>query len=470
MARSLERSKEPTAMLTWENDVTAAALRNQGWTISAIARHLGHDRKTIRDYLDGKRVPGVRASSARDPFEEVSEYCRIRLADDPHLWATTLFDEVVALGYRGSYPSFTRGLRTRSLRPHCEACAASKGRDHAIIDHPPGAETQLDWLELPDPPAGWGWGSTAHLLVGTLSHSGKGRAVLAESEDQPHLVQALDAVVRRLGGCTKLWRFDRMTTVCQPSSGRLTATFGPVAKHYGVEVAICPSRHGNRKGVVEKANHSLAQRWWRTLPDHATVASAQTSLDQFCLRVGDARTRRRGGVSTTVGELAAAEPLRPPPASPYPAQVSVARVVSAQALVAFRGNFYSIGPGMASATVTVRHRLGDPTIDILSPGGVVLARHRREPDGAGVVVRADDHVVALEHAVLAGFTDRAPCRSKQRRPPSAAALAEAARLAGTTTTSGAGDQVVVDLADYAAAAHASPAQLIAADVEQASDD
>ena len=49
-------------MLTWENDVEASALRRQGWTISAIARHLGHDRKTISAYLDGERTPGVRAS------------------------------------------------------------------------------------------------------------------------------------------------------------------------------------------------------------------------------------------------------------------------------------------------------------------------------------------------------------------------------------------------------------------------
>ena len=103
-------------MLTWENDVEASALRRQGWTISAIARHLGHDRKTIRAYLDGKRTPGVRASSRVDPFEEFAEFARIRLADDPHLWATALFDEVVALGYKGSYPSFTRALRDRSLR------------------------------------------------------------------------------------------------------------------------------------------------------------------------------------------------------------------------------------------------------------------------------------------------------------------------------------------------------------------
>jgi transposase len=35
-------------MLSWEDDVEAHALRRRGWSISAIARHLGHDRKTVR--------------------------------------------------------------------------------------------------------------------------------------------------------------------------------------------------------------------------------------------------------------------------------------------------------------------------------------------------------------------------------------------------------------------------------------
>ena len=446
-------------MLTWENDVEATALRNQGWTISAIARYLGHDRKTIRGYLNGRRVPGERASSAIDPFAEFAEYAKIRLFDDRHLWATALFDEVVALGYTGSYPSFTRGLRARALRPHCEPCQASAGRDHVIIDHPPGTETQFDWLELPDPPTAWGWGTMAHLFVGALSHSSKWRAVLAESEDQPHLVGALDGVVRRLGGCTKTWRFDRMATVCHPASGKITATFGPVAKYYGVDVAICPSRHGNRKGVVEKGNHSLAQRWWRTLGDELSVTQAQLSLDEFCLRVGDTRRRAVAWGRTTVAALGAIEPLRTPPQLPYPVQISVERVVSAQALVAFGGNFYSIGPGMSGATVNVRRRLDTQVIEVATAGGVVLARHRLQPDGAGVIARHDDHVVALEHAVLAAFSDRVRCRSKQRRPPSVAAVAEAARLAGGAVALG--EQVVVDFADYVAAAKASAATLLA---------
>jgi len=115
-------------MLTWEALVQAQALRGQGWSISAIARHLGVTRLTVRRYLNGERVPGQRVRTAVDPFGEYGEYCRLRLAGDPHLWATTLFDEVVELGYAGSYPSFTRALRARELRPVCAACAGAKGR------------------------------------------------------------------------------------------------------------------------------------------------------------------------------------------------------------------------------------------------------------------------------------------------------------------------------------------------------
>ena len=87
-------------------------------------------------------------------------------------------------------------------------------------------------------------------------------------------------VCTSLGGLTQRWRFDRMATVCHPDSGALTATFGPVAAFYQVGVDVCPPRRGNRKGVVEKANHTAAQRWWRTLADEVSPAQAQTGLDR----------------------------------------------------------------------------------------------------------------------------------------------------------------------------------------------
>ncbi|MEU6701252.1 helix-turn-helix domain-containing protein [Pseudonocardia sp. NPDC046786] len=238
-------------MLSLEEDVEVHALHARGWSVSAIARQLGRDRKTIRRYLSGQVVPGRRRAAGPDPFAPFVAYCRARLGDDPHLWVVTLLDELAELGYEGGYSTFTRALRRYGLRPHCEPCQATRGRDVAIIAHPPGEETQWDWLELPDPPPDWGFSGSAHLLVGALSHSGRWRGVLADAEDFPHLVEAIDTVVRALGGVTQLWRFDRMATVCSPGSGQITTAFAQLAKHYGVRSVTCPPRRGTAKA------------WWR---------------------------------------------------------------------------------------------------------------------------------------------------------------------------------------------------------------
>lgn len=86
-------------MLSIGEDVEADALFKRGWKISAIARHLGRDRGTIRNYLSGVSEPGVRRPAGRDPLAPFVAYVKARFADDPHLWGSALFDEVVVLGY-----------------------------------------------------------------------------------------------------------------------------------------------------------------------------------------------------------------------------------------------------------------------------------------------------------------------------------------------------------------------------------
>jgi transposase len=421
-------------MLSEEEFVEASALHRRGWSISAIARHLGRDRKTIRAYLEGRRTPGVRRRAVPDHFAPFEPYVRERLAEDPHVWGSTLYDEVLALGYPRSYVTFVREIRERKLRPRCEACAGVKGRPTIEIEHPPGEEVQWDWLEFEDAP----WGGRAHLLVGTLSHSGKVRAVFAEGEGQAHLVDALDGVLRRLGGSARRWRVDRMATVCDRATGRLLASFAAVARYYGVGVDVCPPRRANRKGAVESRNHFLAQRFWRTL-EAQTLAEAQAKLDRFCERIGDQRRRGR----STVAALAAAERLRPLPALPYPATLEVERVVSAACLVSYEGNRYSLPPGLHGQRVTVRRRLGNEQIELVSAAGSIVACHRLAPAGAGALRRHDEHRVALEQVILNGLSSARPCRRKQNRPPGQAALKAAAALAGEPR------DVVVSLEAYA---------------------
>jgi transposase len=448
-------------MFTGNEDMEATALREQGWSISAIARHLGRDRKTVRRYLSGAQVLGQRRRSVRDPFEEYVPYLRARFVDDAHLWASALFDEVVALGFPLSYQSFTRGLRTRQLRPHCEACSGVKGRATIEIEHPPAEEIQWDWVELAEAP----WGEDAHLLVGSLPCSGKFRGIFAEAEDQAHLIEAIDGVLRRLGGNTRRWRVDRMATVVDPRTAVVQPSFVPVAKHYGVTVVPCPPRRGNRKGSVEKSIDFSTGRFWRTMTAR-TMAEAQDGFDRFCERIGDRRPRsiakleaivgsaeaaarflaERGRKRPSVGDLAELEVLRPLPAACYPATIEAVNTVDPSCLVPFEANAYSVPTGFIGAEVTVRHRLGTAGIEIVSAAGNLLASHLRQPPGGGYVVRDPAHRAALEHEVLAAFTFDAPCRRKTNRPPGEAARAEVARLLRSYED----DDVVVSLATYQA--------------------
>ncbi len=59
-------------MITQGADVELHALEKQGWSLSAIARHVGHDRKTVRDLSERRtrgRVCAASATPVVDPFE-----------------------------------------------------------------------------------------------------------------------------------------------------------------------------------------------------------------------------------------------------------------------------------------------------------------------------------------------------------------------------------------------------------------
>ncbi len=70
-------------MLTPEEDVEITSLRKRGWTISAIARHVGRDRKTVRSYLSGAREPGVRHRSGEDVGDQRKSRFRISESRGP---------------------------------------------------------------------------------------------------------------------------------------------------------------------------------------------------------------------------------------------------------------------------------------------------------------------------------------------------------------------------------------------------
>ena len=62
-----------------------------------------------------------------------------------------------------------------------------------------------------------------------------------------------------------------------------------------------------------------------------------------------------------------AEPLMSLPDAPYPATIETVAVVGDNATVAFRGNRYSVPPGLSGTPMTMRQRLGSQNLEVFTP-------------------------------------------------------------------------------------------------------
>jgi transposase len=101
-------------MLTEEEFVEASALHRRGWSIAAIARHLDRDRKTIRAYLRGERMPGVRRRALPGHFAPFEPYVRERLYTRP--LASVLADGAEPLSAKRTGEAVARSERAGTIR------------------------------------------------------------------------------------------------------------------------------------------------------------------------------------------------------------------------------------------------------------------------------------------------------------------------------------------------------------------
>lgn len=115
-------------------------LHAQGLSISEIARKTGHDRKTVRKYINRKREssykPRPKRPSKLDPYKE---YILRRLHECPRLSAVRLFEEIQEMGYPGGLTilkDFIMPIRPRPVQAVYR------------FETKPGKQAQVDWSEV----------------------------------------------------------------------------------------------------------------------------------------------------------------------------------------------------------------------------------------------------------------------------------------------------------------------------------
>lgn len=328
-------------------------LKKQGLSVSAIARKVGCDRKTVRKYLDGgleALVYGPRQPRSRviEPYED---YLQERIQAFPDLSGARLLREIRKLGYDGGYTAVTDFLR--KVRP------PKQTQFERRFETPPGKQAQVDFaeftVEFTDEPCVV---RKVWLFSMVLGHSRWLWGWFVASQNLQSVLRCHIAAFSDMGGVPEEILYDRMKTAVtgEDEAGVVTYNSSLVAllNHYGAIPRACQPYRAKTKGKVERPFRYIRQdfflaRTFRNMDD------LNAQFDAWRTEVANPRvhaTTRRVVDEAFAEELAHLKPL---PAIPYSAILSVERRVSKDGMIAVGGNFYSVPDTTRRRTLEVQH-------------------------------------------------------------------------------------------------------------------
>jgi transposase len=339
-----------------------------GKTVSAIARALALDRKTVR---------AARHKACWQPYQRAAQETRLLTTHEAYLReraaavdysAQILYQELrQQRDYRGSYATVRRFVRP--LRE--AACRADLTWTRFETD--PGEQSQIDWGQVRVPLGGQR--VVRHIFVLTLGYSRRGAYVPYLDESLAAFLDAHEEAFLHFGGHTREHLYDRPRTVCHPMLGggrRWNATFKAFADYWGFEPRLCQPYRAQTKGKVESGVKYFKRNFLpgRTFRDDADFRS------QIAAWVRDVADVRVHGTTheRPIDRFVAEAPALVATAShaPFRHEAPHRRIVADDYLVSFETNRYSVPFRLIGQEVEVRRQHG---LIVLRHRGAVVASH-----------------------------------------------------------------------------------------------
>jgi transposase len=343
-------------------------LHRQGLSVSAIARRVGTDRKTVRKYIErGLEPPVYQARQPRPakvaPFHP---YLRERMAAYPDLTGSRLHREIRDLGYAGGYTAVKDFLR--DIRP------TSPAGFEVRFETPPGRQAQVDFAHFrtvfTDEPS---VERVVWLFSLVLGHSRMLWGRFVPHQDLQTLLRCHAAAFETLQGTPTEILYDRMRTVFSredPEAGHIVynRTLVEFARHYGYLPKACQAYRAKTKGKVERPFRYIREdfflgRSFRNLVD------LNDQFRQWLDQVANARVHAT--TQRVVSEHFAEERprLQPLPAGPFQAVLRLERRITRDGMVSVDGNLYSVPNTTRRRPVEVHSTASE--VRILEEGHVV---------------------------------------------------------------------------------------------------
>jgi transposase len=238
-------------MLNLEDFMNIRDLKQQGWSVSAIAGELHLDRKTVRKHLLDAPQPYKRENPAPCKIDPYRPFLRERWEKGVHN-ARKLLDEVRLRGYDGGYSQLKL-----AVVPWRE-----EGRERAFVrfETGPGEQIQMDWGHF----GNWG-GRRLYGFALTLCYSRMRYIEFTQRQDIHHLLAAMVHGFRYFGGVTESVLTDRMKTVLLDQKGgelHFHQKFLHFAAYYGFVPRVCRPYRPETKGKIESTVRFVKQNFW----------------------------------------------------------------------------------------------------------------------------------------------------------------------------------------------------------------
>lgn len=359
-------------------------LKRQGLSITAIARQVGCDRKTVRKYLDeGLEAP---VYGPREPRESVltpfERYLRERVAEFPELSGRRLFREIRELGYEGSYSTLKPFLR--EVRP------PRRTQFERRFETLPGKQAQVDFaefsVEFADEP---GVTRKVWLFSMVLGHSRWLWGRFVSGQNLHAVMRCHIAAFAAMGGAPEEILYDRMKTavIGEDEAGVVTYNASLVAllNHYGAVPRACRPYRACTKGKVERPFRYIRQDFFlaRTFRN---IDDLNTQFETWRTEIANPRIHATTGRVVDDAFAEEREHLKPSPAMPYSAVLTVERRVSHEGMVSVDGNFYSVPDTTRKRVVEVQNHTQEVRIfeagTLIACHPVLEGKHRRRVDPA----------------------------------------------------------------------------------------
>jgi len=318
-------------------------LKQDGHSISEIARRLNMDRKTVRKKLEtGLEPPAYKTRPVVvSVLDQYKPYLKQKIEMHPGLSAKRLLRDIIGMGYTGSYTTLTEYLR--NIRP------PKSNQFERRFETAPGHQAQVDFARFTtrfrsEPEVE----RVVWLFLMVLGYS---RFMVGQFAWR----QTLDTVVRchvesfkELGGVPQQCLYDRMKTAVlgEPEPGNVVyhPTLMSLGSHYGFVPKACKAYRAKTKGKVERPFRYVRQDFFLD-NDFDDIDDLNRQFTQW--RSVIANARKHGTTQQFVNDAFLEEKasLGLMPVGDFNDVLSMERRTTKDGMVSVDGNLYSVPNG-----------------------------------------------------------------------------------------------------------------------------